>query len=113
VCQDGGAIPGQEWRAGSHCGVLLLVFIIIIVVPRAYTIQAGRHGTDTCRVNLGLTLTLTQSCVRLVVRRRLHDTGHVVRVRGTYVTCRHLVCASSLAERGLTPSGKAHQPAPI
>ena len=42
----------------------------------------------------------------LVVHRRLHDTGHAVRVRGTYATCRHLVCAGSQAERGLTQSGR-------
>ena len=34
------------------------------------------------------------------------DTGQAVRVRGTYVTCRHLVCAGSQAERGLTSSGR-------
>jgi len=36
----------------------------------------------------------------------LYDTGQAVRVRGTYGTCRHLVCAGSQAERGLTPSGR-------
>jgi len=25
--------------------------------------------------------------------KRLHDTGQAVGVRGTYVTCRHLICA--------------------
>jgi len=44
--------------------------------------------------------------VRLVVRRRLHDTGQAVRVGGTSNTCRQLVCAGSQAERGLTPSGR-------
>jgi len=47
-----------------------------------------------------------RSRVRLFVRRRLHDTGQAVRVGGTYVTCRHLVCADSQAECGLTPSGR-------
>jgi len=32
--------------------------------------------------------------------------GQAVRVRGTYVTCRHLVCAGSQAERGRTTSGR-------
>ena len=40
------------------------------------------------------------------MRRRLYDTGHAVHAGGTYVTCRHLVCAGSQAERGLTPSGR-------
>jgi len=47
-----------------------------------------------------------RSCVRPVVRRRVHGTGQVARDRGMYVTCRHLVCAGSQAERGLIPSGR-------
>jgi len=35
-----------------------------------------------------------------------NDTGHALRVRGMYVTCRHLVCAGSQAERGLILSGR-------
>ena len=46
-------------------------------------------------------------CQAFVVLRRLHDTGQAVRVRGTYVTRRHLVYSGSQAERGLTtPSGR-------
>ena len=33
------------------------------------------------------------------------ETGRESTVGGTYVTCRHLVCAGSQAERGLTTSG--------
>ena len=62
-------------------------------------------GSTLTPIDRGPTRT-GRSCVRLVVRRRLHDTGQAVRVRGTYVTCRHLVCAGSQAERGLTPSGR-------
>ena len=66
------------WRSGSH------------------KLCRWAHGTNTCRS------VMCQACRSY----RLHDTGQAVRVGGTYVTCRHLVCAGSLAERGLTPSGR-------
>jgi len=67
--------------------------------------------TDACLHIRSHVYTAT-SAVSLEVRRHtkslsltVSETGHAVRVNGTYVPCRHLVCAGSQSERGLPPSG--------